>query len=149
MQEYEHIGKELADRIFHLLRSQPARSIYITGNGPNVATAMQAALILSECTKIGFNGLAMAQYDHGPKETAKNSIVLMINAAGEAAERTEKLAVTIRNAGAEVFIINEPKSSEQFSILYNILPLNFLAYYLAEKMQVKGTFVVGSKITEI
>ena len=116
---------------------------------PTRDTALQAALILSESTKLSFQGLSMAQYDHGPKETANNSIVFMINAKGPSYQRSQLLYKTIRTAGAHVFEIEEPDSTEAFSILHNIIPLNFMAYYLAKELGVKDTFVVGDKITEV
>lgn len=39
--------------------------MYIIGSGPNIATALQAALILSESTKLNFTGIPIAQYDPG------------------------------------------------------------------------------------
>ncbi len=111
--------------------------------------ALQAALILSESTKLNFNGLPMAQYDHGPKETAKNSIVIHILAKGKSYNRTKKLAETIEAAGAHCFFVVEPEVSENESVLNNIIPFNFLAYHLATRLNVLETFVVGGKVTEV
>ena len=90
-----------------------------------------------------------AQYDHGTKETALNSIVIQILAKGKSYERTLKLGDTIRAAGAAVLTVEEPEVEEHFSILNNIIPFNFMAYYLAEKMGISETFAVGGKITEV
>ena len=56
----------------------------------------------------------MAQYDHGPKETANNSIVIQIVAQGKSYERTLKLGDTIARAGAHVFTVEEPESRRAF-----------------------------------
>lgn len=146
---YEEQGRTMAEEIFSLLRTKTLSGLYITGSGPNIATALQAALILSESTKLNFNGLAMAQYDHGPKETAKDSVVINIMARGKAYDRTTKLCETIKAAGAHVFTVEEPEATENESVLSNIIPFNYLAYYLSEKLQVRETFVVGGKVTEV
>ncbi len=91
----------------------------------------------------------MAQYDHGPKETAANSIVIQIQAKGESYERAQKLSGMLINAGAHVFVTEEPDIEENFSILHNMVPFNYMAYYLAEKLNIKETFFVGGKVTEI
>jgi len=147
--KYEQQGKEIANAIFSLIQQQKLNGLYITGSGPNIATALQAALIMSESTKLNFNGLAMPQYDHGPKETAKNSVVINIVAKGKSYERTLKLTDAIQNAGATVFNIEEPAVSENESVINNIVPFNYMAYYLSELLEIKDTFIVGGKVTEV
>jgi glucosamine--fructose-6-phosphate aminotransferase (isomerizing) len=148
MDAYEAKGEKLADEVFELLQTKKIHGIYIIGSGPNVATGLEAALIMSESTKLNFHGLAMAQYDHGPKETAANSIVIQILAKGKSYDRTLKLADKIKDSGAAVFTVEEPETEEHFSILHNIIPFNFMAYYLSKKMGIVETFSVGGKITE-
>lgn len=147
--QYEQKGKEMADAIFDLLKKGNVNGLYITGSGPNIGTAMQAALIMSESTKLNFNGLPMAQYDHGPKETAKGSIVINILSNGKSYDRAKKLAATIAAAGANVFEVEEPAAPESQSIIHNIVPFNYMAYYLSKKLHVQDTFIVGGKVTEI
>ena len=139
----------MAQEVFTLLQSGNIHGIYVTGNGPNIATAMEAALILSESTKRNFHGLAMAQYDHGPKETAKGSIVIQIVAQGPSYKRSLKLSETIRQAGAHVIQVEEPEVGENLSVLNNIVPFNFMAFYLAGKLNAGETFTVGGKVTEV
>ncbi len=147
--EYEQKGKESAEEIFYLLQQKAVHGIYVTGSGPNIATAMQAALVLSESCKLVFTGMPMAQYDHGPKETAKNSIVIQVMAKGSSYERSRQLTETIRTAGAHVITIEEPDATENVSVLHNIIPFNFMAYYLSQKLNIKEMFVVGGKVTEV
>jgi len=149
MELYEEQGRMIADKVFELLQKNKLNGLYITGSGPNIATAMQAALIMSESTKLNFNGLPMAQYDHGPKETAKNSVVINIIAKGRSYERGKKLEDTIKAAGANVFTVEEPEAKENESILHNIIPFNFMAYYLSKKLNIEETFTVGGKVTEV
>lgn len=146
---YNEAGQAMAEKIYAQLQSGRVSGMYITGSGPNMATAYQAALILSESTKLSFLGLPMAQYDHGPKETAPNSIVINILAKGPAYDRTVKLRQTVAAAGATVFTVEEPAVPENLSVINNMVPFNYLAYYLAQKLGVGETFVVGGKVTEV
>lgn len=146
---YEQVGEQMANEVFKLISTQKIHGIYIIGSGPNIATAFQASLIMCESTKLCFNGMAMAQYDHGPKETAANSIVIQIVAKGKSYERSKKLSEMISASGAHVFTIQEPEVEEHFSIINNMVPFNYMAYYLAEKLNITETFVVGGKVTEV
>jgi glucosamine--fructose-6-phosphate aminotransferase (isomerizing) len=148
-ERYRQTGEQLADAIFTILRQHPIHGIYITGSGPNIATAYEAALILSESTKLVFQGLPMAQYDHGPKETAEGSIVIQIMANGIAYERTKHLSKLIGQSGAYVLTVEELDVAEPYSILHTILPFNFMAYYLSRKLGITDTFLVGGKVTEV
>ncbi|NDP20056.1 MAG: hypothetical protein GZ091_03090 [Paludibacter sp.] len=148
MPEYDKKGEEMANQVFELISNKPIHGIYIIGSGPNISTALEAALILSESTKRNFHGLPMAQYDHGPKETAENSIVIQIISKGASYERSLKLSDTISKAGATVITVEEPNAEENFSILHNMVPFNFMAYYLAEKLNIGETFLIGGKVTE-
>lgn len=149
MADYEEKGKKMAVEVFDLITKKKIHGIYITGNGPNIATACEASLILSESTKMCFTGLPMAQYDHGPKETASGSIVIQIIAKGNNYQRAQKLNEVITKAGAYVITVEEPQADENSSIIHNMVPFNFMAYYLAKKLDIKDTFVVGGKVTEV
>lgn len=148
-QKYELLGQRMATKIFELISNQKIHGIYIIGSGPNIATAFQSALIMCESTKLCFNGMAMAQYDHGPKETAANSIVIQIVAKGKSYERSQKLTEVIRASGAHVFTVEEPEATENFSVIHNMVPFNYMAYYLADMLNITETFVVGGKVTEV
>jgi glucosamine--fructose-6-phosphate aminotransferase (isomerizing) len=149
MPVYQQLGEKLANEVFELITHKKIHGIYIIGSGPNIATALEASLILSESTKLCFTGLPMAQYDYGPKETAANSIVIQIQAKGKSYERAQKLSGMLINAGAHVFVIEKPEIEENFSILHNTVSFNYMAYYLAEKLNITETFVVGGKVTEV
>ena len=149
MAVYEQQGAAMASALFELLQQRPVTGLYITGSGPNIGTAMQAALIMTESTKLCFTGLPMAQYDHGPKESARGSLVIQIVAQGKSYNRAKVLSTTIRAAGAHVFEIEEAQASENESILHNIIPFNFMSYHLSRKLGVQETFTVGGKVTEV
>ncbi len=146
---YEEKGKKMAGEVYYLITKKKIHGIYITGSGPNIATAIEASLIMSESTKMCFTGLSMAQYDHGPKETASGSIVIQIIAKGNNYQRAQKLNDVIMKAGAHVMTVEEPQAEENFSIMHNMIPFNFMAYYLAQKLNIRETFIVGGKVTEV
>jgi glucosamine--fructose-6-phosphate aminotransferase (isomerizing) len=149
MDAYQEQGRILADAAFELIHQNKINGFYITGSGPNIGTAMEAALIMSESTKLNFNGLPLAQYDHGTKETAKDSFVVNIIAKGNSYDRSIKLGETIKAAGGYVFTVEEPEVNEHESIINNMLPFNFMSYYLSKELGVQDTFVVGGKVTEV
>lgn len=148
MYEYERKGRSMANEVYDAISGRKIHGIYIIGSGPNIATAFEAALILSESTKLCFNGISMAQYDHGPKETAADSIVIHVMAKGKSYQRAQNLNKLISTYGGQVITVEEPDVDEQFSVLHNIIPFNYMAYYLSEKLSVTETFIVGGKITE-
>ena len=144
---YEKLGEKMAGEIYSHISQRKIHGIYIIGSGPNVATAYEAALILSESTKLCFTGMPMAQYDHGPKETAADSIVIQIVSAGKTRERASKLARTILNAGATVLNVEEPGVEENLSVIHNITPFNYMAAYLAQMLNITTSFAIGGKVT--
>jgi glutamine---fructose-6-phosphate transaminase (isomerizing) len=149
IQGYENLGRKMASDVFSEITRKKIHGIYIIGNGPNVATAYEAALIMSENTKLCFTGMSVAQYDHGPKETAANSIVILILSKGESRGRAINLSNTVSKAGAVVLYVEEPVAEENFSVLYNIIPFNYMAVYLANMLNITTTFAIGGKITTV
>lgn len=149
LETYKARGKQMADAVYERWKEKRLNGLYITGSGPNIGTALQAALIMSECSKLNFNGMAMAQYDHGTKETAKDSVVIQILSKGKSYSRGKSLSKTITAAGARVFEVEEQEASENESVLHNIVPFNFMAYYLSTALQITDTFMVGGKVTEV
>lgn len=147
--EYEMMGKELGKKLVRKIKKNKFKCINIVGNGPNVGTAYQAALMLSETTKYPFVGMSLSQYEHGYKETADDSVIIVINPLKSILyERTLKLVQVLKKAGAKVFIISETELDEAESPFTSILPFFFLANYLKLKLRVKESFQVGHKITE-
>jgi glucosamine--fructose-6-phosphate aminotransferase (isomerizing) len=149
MKMFEQWGKDTADEIYDLITSNRLKGTYLIGNGPNIATVHQGSLVLSESTRYPFIGMSAAQYDHGPKETAKDSAVIVIKTDGVAARRTERLFNIVSGAGARVFYLEERDVPEFLSPLTTIMPINFLAHHLSKLLNITKTFTVGSKVTEI
>lgn len=149
MKKYEKWGTKTAEQIYDLIYNDTFKGAYIIGDGPNIATAYQASLYLSETTKYPFIGMSVAQYDHGPKETAQGSVVIVLNTSGKDSKRGERLFKMVQNAGATVFDYEEEDVTEDLSPITSILPLNFMGYQLAKLLNIEKTFLVGNKVTEV
>lgn len=145
--DFDKWGKQTAQKIYEV---QPRKmSFYIIGSGPNIATAYESALIMSETQKFAVQGLPLAQYDHGPKETAKNSVVIAINTNGPTRKRTEDLIQKLEGVeNCLVVELNEFGLDETISPLATVVPLYFLNNYLADFMGVDKGFLIGGKVTE-
>jgi len=149
MSQYEQWAEQTAGELIKRIDERKFKCIYILGNGPNIATTYEAALILTETTKLSVFGMPLAQYDHGPKESAKDTVIISINTPGAAYSRTMQLNETLKNAGAKVYIIDEFNVAENLSPILTIVPLNYLAYFIAKKSGIEQTFAIGNKITRV
>jgi len=142
-------GKATAGKIFKLLEKNKMKAIYLIGSGVNISTINQAALILTECTKLPVIALPTAQYDHGPKESAKYSVVIGINNKGKSRKRLTNLLKTVKASGAITYELFEDSISERLSPITSIVPFNYLAYYLQKELGIKEIFSVGGKVTTV
>jgi len=149
MKQYQEWGIKQAGSIAEIIGKHEVNGIYILGSGPNLATAYQAGLILTECTKIPIISMALAQYDHGPKEAANHSLVLPIITEGPNRKRAYDLVGTIQTSGAKTILCEESNLPESLTPLTSILYFNFLAYYLAKELGIEQTFEVGNKVTTV
>ncbi|RIJ47635.1 hypothetical protein D1614_13710 [Maribellus luteus] len=144
---FEETGAELGELIRRRIKGWYKKSIYILGNGPNIATADLAAMILSEVLKKPVQSISASNYDHGYKETSKNTLVIAINHKGPEKSRTRQLLKTIEKAGGEVFELKDAKVDAVYSPLTYPLIFFFAAEYLLDKLKVKSIFEVGKKVT--
>ena len=146
--DFKEQGKEIADIIYKRIRKKRLKGIYILGNGPNLATAHQAALVLSEVTKIPILSMSVPQYDHGYKETAPKSLVIVINPPDSPAfNRTKALLRTIKVAGAEVLEQSNAETEEKYSPLTFPVSFFFAAESLANRLKINNPFEIGKKVT--
>lgn len=146
--ESEKTGRNWAEQIFHLIDRGKWKGAYILGDGPNLASAMQAALILTESTGLPFQAMSLAQYDHGPKESSPGSLVYIISPESHPSKRMNELSNIIIKSGAFVSVLNI-SGEENFTPLTSIVPFFFFAHFLAEKLGRKNPFLIGGKITEV
>ncbi len=142
-------AKNEAAQIADYIQGRSAKGLYVVGSGPNHGTALEAALTLSETTKLTWVGMPVAQYDHGPKETADDTVVLLLNAHGKDAKRITALKETlISNSNALVVEFDE-NLPEILSPILLIAKLNWTMNFLADEMKIGDTFRLGGKVTTV
>ncbi len=147
---FESETKNQSQAIFKYLTANNVKGFYVLGSGPNIGTAYQGALTLSETTKLPWNGMGVAQYDHGPKETADNAVVLILDSHGRDNKRIESIRKVLEiRTGALVITIGEKSLAEELSPVTLITKVNLLMYHLAKLMKPGATFKFGSKVTKV
>ncbi len=148
MQAYEHWGRQAAEVIFDLRRQKRLNGVVILGSGPNIATSLMGALGLQESARLAAIGLSAAAYDHGPKEAARDAVVISVEAPGPAFARSRKLLETVRRAGATTFQFYDKEIPEHLTPITHVVPLFYLMHFLALKLGINETFAIGGKVTE-
>ena len=133
--------------IYQAIEKGKWKGVYILGNGPNLATSMQAALILTESTGLPFQAMSVAQFDHGPKESSPGSFVYIISPENQDTKRMELLSKNIINSGAIVSVLNVV-GEEYLTPIPAIIPFFFYAHFLSEKLGRNYPFLIGGKVTE-
>ncbi|MGQ8335035.1 SIS domain-containing protein [Sunxiuqinia sp. A32] len=142
-------GEMLGRKLYRLSKRSRYKGFFIIGSGPNLGTALQAALVMTESTKIPFTGMSLSQYDHGPKESAAKSVVVFINPDGKQNERVQKLRQKIEQVGAACFEINENRLPEKLSPFTVSIPLFVAAAWMARRQRISNPFEIGSKVTRV
>ncbi|HET7341794.1 MAG TPA: SIS domain-containing protein, partial [Methylomirabilota bacterium] len=124
------------------------RQYWVVGGGPNTATALEAALKLSEAAWIPAIGLNVEQFLHGPwAALAPDDVVLVVAPPGPSHARCRDAARVARAIGASVVAlvaeddrelaplaaetIALPSVPELLSPIVAAVPLQLLAYHLA------------------
>ncbi len=147
--ELETLAKADAERIATYLVSRAVKGFYIIGSGPNHGTALEGVLTLSETTKLTWVGMPVAQYDHGPKETANDTVVVVLNAHGKDQKRIEAVKANLESNSNALVVELEAATPEMLSPIPLITHLNFVMNYLADSLQVDDTFKLGGKVTTV
>lgn len=149
MAYFEQVGTEIGELIRKNTRGWRKKCVYVLGNGPNIASANIAALVLSEVLKTPVLSMSASEYDHGFKETSKNALVISISHSGPEHKRTKHLLKTVRKAGATVFELSDPLVNSVYSPLIFPVFFFFAAEHLSKSLKVKSIFQVGNKITRV
>lgn len=149
MNAFEDWGESTAHAIQSILEKHPSKGLVVLGSGANFATAQQAALILTETTHRPVVPMSVTQYDHGPKEAAANSIVLVVNSVGPTRDRTRRLVRLLSESGAICHEWDQTGIPSHLSPLTACIPFFFLAGYLSKEMGISNIFNLGNKITRV
>lgn len=142
-----------ANKIFQYEKGRSIKGRIIIGSGPNMGTAYQGSLTMSECTRELWTPMTVSQYDHGPKECTENTVVIILNSHGKDKRRIEAIKKLIGTTtgpdSALVIEIVEDRVSEQLSPITFNLYLNLIMNYLGDLVLEGEEFAykVGGKVT--
>ncbi len=139
----EPVVRRLTERV------DPAAFFVFAGAGANGATAMEAALKMSEANYARAVGYDLEQFLHGPFVAVDHAAVVTLIAAGAARDRALDIAAAARAAGAYVVVlapegdrqalaradapIAMPEVPEALTPIVYLGPLQLTAYWLAAR----------------
>jgi fructoselysine-6-P-deglycase FrlB-like protein len=130
---YEAKGRLMAEEIEKNDKKNNIINLFILGNGPNVATAKQAALMLEKVSGRPVTGMSLAHYDHVFQDHPRDHLIIIINDNGPGKELTSQFSERIKNEGMNCIYIEEIDLSWIYTPINLILPFDFAAYYLERK----------------
>ena len=127
--------------------SQSDNALFM-GRGASGSIAMEGALKLKEISYIHAEGFAAGELKHGPIAlVTKGTPVVAICPSDELFEKTLSNVQEVQARGADVLLITDPQGAEQIDAetmrvlvvppgeltahIYNVLPLQLLAYHTA------------------
>ncbi|OHA66844.1 MAG: hypothetical protein A3C04_03385 [Candidatus Wildermuthbacteria bacterium RIFCSPHIGHO2_02_FULL_45_25] len=143
------IAKEEAERVASYMQGKQIKGLFVLGTGPNIGVALQGALALAESTAFAWQGMSLAQYDHGYKETARDSTVLMLTGAYPNQQRIAQIQKTLENkSNACVFMFQEQKLPELLSPFTHTLRLYLFMEALQKQLGIDASLKIGEKITK-
>lgn len=148
-ESYKEGTKKLSKEIAGFLKANQTKGLFVIGSGPNIGTALEGALILSETTKLSWVGMPVAQYDHGPKETAENTVVIILNGNGKDVKRIGSVKNIISKSNTFIVELKETDLDENLTPITLITQLNFIMNYLADELGAGNTFHFGGKVTTV
>lgn len=141
-------AREQARFVRRFLQRKTIGGLYVLGAGPNTATAYEAALALSETTKLPWMGLSVSQYDHGFKEASRNSLLIVLESRGRELNRIEHLCRLLRKkTPVSIVHFSEKSVPEALSPILLITRVYWMMYYLVDALGITETYRVGAKIT--
>jgi glucosamine--fructose-6-phosphate aminotransferase (isomerizing) len=140
---FEQQSRKLTERL-----ADRKRFVFVS-YGPNLNTALEAALKMQETTFLFAGGYEVEQFLHGPwVSLGSEAVVFFIAPAGAGKERCLQAMKAIKEIGAMTVLLTEngsatenagevfllPKIPELLTPLVYIEPLQLFAYYLALKL---------------
>jgi len=128
-------------------RHQKAKGFLFLGRGINYPVALEGALKLKEISYMHAEGYAAGEMKHGPIALIEPGMtIVVINSAGPLADKVRANLEQVIARGGQVICIGTdpaslrladdalqmPESSEWLSPILNVIPLQLLAYTIAE-----------------
>jgi glutamine---fructose-6-phosphate transaminase (isomerizing) len=148
MEQFNQEGKKHAQSIFDYTKKYSLNGLYVVGSGPNIATANEAALVLTETTRLSCTGLAMSQFDHGPKEASNNSVIIFLNAKSKDTKRQKTIIQMLnKKTNALILTLSEDDLNETLSPVTLTTQVFYIMYHLVKYLNVSQKQFLGGKIT--
>ncbi len=133
------------DEVWPLARLAAERRVYVTGAGPNEATALEAVIKVREAAYGQIDALALEQFLHGPIVAVNaGDLAIVVSVPGRAMERVREIALVLEAIGAELWVIGRPveglsraaifslpEMPELLSLLLAVVPVQLLACQMA------------------
>jgi glucosamine--fructose-6-phosphate aminotransferase (isomerizing) len=155
------LGRDLAPGIGEQVLDVPRPRVAAIGKGDSAATALYAALITKESSKVPMEGYVGGEFRHGPYELAGPGLTAFIYAAGAPADDTTlpTLAQDLVASGAAVYsiggpalpgvhVLDVPQGSPLSALACSAVVAEQIAVSLARANDVvPGDFIFGSKVT--
>ncbi len=140
------LGREA--EVVPIAREATERRVYITGAGPNEATALEAVIKVREAAYGQIDALALEQFLHGPIVAVNaGDLAGVVHVPVAAAERTAEVAAVLRAMGALLWVVGQPipavpeaftfalpgvkELPESLTPLLTVVPMQLLAYHMA------------------
>ncbi len=157
-------SSEWSRRILRNLEfTRSAENRFIVARGPALSSAWHGCLCFYECAKENFFAFSGGQFRHGPLElVTRPSLAIVLALPGKTQSLMIALAEELVNYRAGVLLIGQEGIESQFNLevlpmhfadeffspVLSIIPLELLAYYLAEDKGLEpGTAYLISKTT--
>jgi len=150
MEHYLNSWGTVMDEVFGVF--QGSGHIMLLARGPSSATALEGALLLKEGAKVHAEAMNGGQFRHGSIEVVDEMFRgFVFSAAGTVGDLDQRLAQQIAQCGGTVALVSPatpgldhprvhhfalPRLNEFVSPLVQILPVQLLAYRLAESRSV-------------
>lgn len=125
----DRIAKELVD----------VNHIFVLGAGPNYVAAREAAQKIKEATHIHTEGIELEEFNHGCTAVIDDKSLVIILETPTVVERSQDIVEASRSVGTRTVVVNgkgdytitTPRVDENLSPVVNMVPLYYMAYYLA------------------
>lgn len=142
----EQVARVLAreEEIYPIADYAASHRTYAAGAGPNEATALELVIKAREAAYAHIDALAAEQFLHGPMVAFNESdLLVMINVAGRATDRTAGIAAVGSAMGGRLWIVGEgidlahattfalPDLPEMLTPLLAVVPMQMLAWQIA------------------
>jgi len=104
------------------------RAAMVLARGPNLAAALQGALLLKEVAKIPAEGMSSGEFAHGPVEMVSRRISVVVLGGGRTSKLQYQLALRSKTLGANTLMIAPSEARNMDSICYGKIDENLAVF---------------------